>query len=458
MRRRATGTCWGSYRWGRDVRLVRYARRTATTGGSPKDDPLFVRRHKPDYQIVLYMGLLMLLGIVVMYAIGPQRANVLNNAYGADYNATYFFIKQLASVGLALAAFAIMASLPITFLQRFAGKILLGGFVACALLVLLGNVLHVEAVTQCSLGACRWFSVGALGTVQPAELLKFGLLMYGGVFLGVRMRQGEVNSWEKTIIPVGVILLLAIAFIIGFQKDMGTGIAAIAIVVAMVFLAGINRRIGATLLAGLVALGVMLIIIAPHRMERVATFFSGDNHAGAIDKGDNYQVEHAKLAIGTGGVAGVGIGNSVEATGYLPEAINDSVFAIMGETFGFVGLMGVLALFTALLLRLLRIADHLIDPRLKLMVVGVFAWFGTHVVLNIASMTGIFPLTGITLPLLSFGGTSMIFIAGALGLAFQLSRYTAFGSKLKESYETDQSAGSRRRVGRTRYTSRHRSS
>ena len=131
------------------------------------------------------------------------------------------------------------------------------------------------------------------------------------------------------------------------------------------------------------------------------------------------------IAIGTGGFTGVGIGNSVQATGYLPESINDSVFAVMGETFGFVGLVAVVGCFTVLLLRLLRTANYLHDTEESLVVVGVFAWAAAHVVVNIASMTGLIPLTGITLPLLSYGGTSMLFTAAALGLALQLSCYTA---------------------------------
>ncbi len=131
--------------------------------------------------------------------------------------------------------------------------------------------------------------------------------------------------------------------------------------------------------------------------------------------------------------------------------INDSVFAIMGETFGFVGLTVILVLFTALLMRLLKVADHLPDTWMKLVVAGVFGWLGAHVILNVAAMIGVFPLTGITLPLLSFGGTSMIFIAGALGLAFQLSRYTVHGPNNKETY--DENSSSRRGIGRPRYTS-----
>jgi cell division protein FtsW len=124
----------------------------------------------------------------------------------------------------------------------------------------------------------------------------------------------------------------------------------------------------------------------------------------------------------------------------------------MGETFGFVGLVAILAIFTGLLMRLLKISDHLVDVRMKILVAGVFGWLGSHVLLNVGAMIGIFPLTGITLPLLSFGGTSMVFIAAGLGLAFQLSRYTMFSSKLRSNeYEDSQR---RRGIGRARNTGR----
>ncbi len=425
---------------------------------SVKTGVAFVRRHTPDYQIVLYMGLLMLLGMIVMYAIGPQRANVLNNAYGTDYyTGTYFFIKQTASIVLALVAFCAVAVTPYTFLQKHAGKILMAGLGASLLLFIFGNLFHVEAIAQCSLGACRWFNLGPLGSLQPAEFLKLGVLLFCAGFLGMRANQGLINDKSKTLIPLGIVMAVTTVFVIGFQRDMGTGIVIVAILASMLLMAGVTIRTGLSLLILALGVGVLFILIAPHRIDRVTTFFSGDS--GQIDNASNYHIEHAKLAIGSGGWSGVGIGNSVQATGYLPEAINDSVFAIMGETFGFVGLTGILLLFTALLLRLLKVADHLVDMKLKLLVVGVFGWLGAHVILNVAAMIGIFPLTGITLPLLSFGGTSMIFIAAALGLAFQLSRYTAFGSKLKSNtYEEKKNSSSRRGIGRTRDANRRRSS
>jgi len=407
-----------------------------------------LRRHRPDYMILLYMGLLMLLGLVVIYAIGPQRANVLNNAIGSNYSDSYFFIKQGVSLLLALVAFGVMANLPYNFVVKQGMKVLVLGLVACGILYL-GSIAGWSIATQTN-GASRWFDLGILGSLQPAEILKFGLLLYLAAFLGLRAKEGLLNDVKQTLIPVGIIAAISLLFIVVLQKDLGTGIALVSIVLTMLFAAGLSRKIGFSILGLVLVTGVIFIASAPHRVDRVVTYLQGDS--SSTDDAGGYHIQHAKIAIGSGGLTGVGIGNSVQATGYLPEAINDSVFAIMGETFGFIGLVALLAIFIALLLRLLKIMDHLVDIRLKLLVAGVFGWFGAHVILNIAAMIGIFPLTGITLPLLSFGGTSMIFITAALGLVFQLSRYTIHSSRIEET--THENSGSGRRVGRTRYASR----
>jgi cell division protein FtsW len=410
------------------------------------------RRHRPDYHIVLYMGLLMLLGLIIMYAIGPQRANVLNNAYGTDYyTSTYFFIKQSLSLIVALGVFTFMAVVPYTYVQRYAKKILLIGFGACVVLAIAGFI--GLGIAQCSLGACRWFNLGPLGSFQPAEVLKFGIVTFMAGFLSLRMRQGRINDIDKTIIPMSIVVGIALLFIIVIQKDMGTGISLAAILGSMLIVSGMSARVGGLLVVAALVIGLVLVMMAPHRRERIFTFLKGDTSSASTGDGSDYHIKHAKIAIGSGGLFGVGIGNSVQATGYLPEAINDSVFAIMGETFGFVGLTVIIGLFTALLMRLVRATDHLQDPWMRLVVAGVFGWLGAHVILNVASMIGLVPLTGITLPLLSFGGTSMIFIAGALGLAFQLSRYTVHGPINKETNSYEDSS-SRRGLGRTRYASR----
>lgn len=415
---------------------------------------IFKRQHNPDYKIVLYMGLLMLLGLIVMYAIGPQRANVLNNAYGTDfYTSTYFFIKQSVSLLLALAAFVVVAKLPFTFLKANAPIILITALVLCLILAISGWL--QLPIAKCSLGACRWFNLGPLGSMQPAEFLKFGVLLFGAAFLAARASKGLINNLEKTIIPYCLFVGAAAFIVVIIQNDLGTGLSLAAIAGAMLMIAGISAKTGGLLLGAGLLLVAMFIIIAPHRIERMVTFLGTGSDEQSQDAG--YHIKNAKIAIGTGGLTGVGIGNSVQATGYLPEAINDSVFAIMGETFGFIGLVVILFLFSGLLLRLLNMVDRQADLWMRLVAAGVFGWLAAHVFLNVAAMIGVAPLTGITLPLLSFGGTSMIFIAGALGLAFQLSKYTSHGI-IERKEESGESISSRRGIRRTRYASGRRTS
>ena len=419
-------------------------------GWNERSSAAVVRRHRPDYMIALYTGILMLVGLVVIYAIGPQRANVLNNAIGSNYSDSYFFIKQTISLLLAIIAFVGISMIPYKFILKHAAKMLIGGLLACALLFIANKAgLPVAEATN---GASRWFNLGPLGSLQPAELVKFGLLLYLAVFLGSRSKEGRVNDAKATLIPVAVITGIALLFIVVIQKDLGTGIALSAIVVTMLFIAGLNKKVGTGLAIAVLVVGGIFIFTAPHRVERIVTYLRGDNTSTA--DADSYHIQHAKIAIGSGGFTGVGIGNSVQATGYLPEAINDSVFAVLGETFGFIGLIALMAVFVALLLRILKVLDHLVDIRLKLLEAGVFGWFGAHVILNIAAMLGLVPLTGITLPLLSFGGTSMIFITAAIGLVFQLSRYTVHASRITTSGDTHEDSRSGRRIGRTRYASR----
>ena len=426
-------------------------RRRGVSVSATTDGGEVVRKHRPDYLILLFTGLLMMIGLITMYAIGPSRANVLNNAYGAAYSDTYFFFKQFVSVTIALAAFAFFTWVPYKIIRSYAIYGLYAGFALCVLLFIVGNVLNISALVPETLGAYRWFNLGPLGSFQPSELLKFGILLFGAGFLGMRARQGLINDKDRTLVPLGLLMGAAAVIIILFQKDLGTGISLTAVVLSMLVVSHMKTDIILKIIAALAVGGLIMIAAAPHRMERVATFMQGD----AITEdssGDAYHIKQARIAIGTGGLFGLGIGNSIQATGYLPEAINDSVFAILGETFGFVGLLAIMALFVALLFRLLRTIDKLQDMRMRLIVAGVFGWIAAHVIMNIAAMTGLAPLTGITLPLLSYGGTSMMFIGGALGLVFQLSRYTSHGVIIKEQDNED--SRSRRGVGRTRYASR----
>ena len=385
-----------------------------------------------------------------MYAMGPQRANVMNYAYGTNYSDTYFFGKQLTSVAIAVVAFSVFYFVPYKWFTGERSKyVIWAGFLSCVLLFLLGSLLHLSLAKETN-GAYRWFYLGGLGSFQPSELLKYGVLLFLAGFLGRRASQGKINDVHETLVPVGVISALSLLMIVVLQKDLGTGVSLIAIVLSMIIVSGVDWKIIGKILGVVAFCGLVLIFTSPHRIERVMTFIQGDSHKTASGQEDkNYHIQQARIAIGSGGILGLGIGKSVQATGYLPEAINDSIFAVMGETFGFVGLMAILALFTALLLSILHVAARLPDTTLRLIVAGIFGWIASHVVLNIAAMTGLIPLTGIPLPLLSYGGTSMLFIAAALGLVFQISKYTSH--KVLEEGEGGQDLSGRRRLRRTRY-------
>ena len=387
-----------------------------------------------------------------MYALGPQRANVMNYAYGTNYSDTYFFGKQLTSVIIAVVAFSVFYFVPYKWFTGERSKyVLWAGFLSCVLLFLLGSLLHLSLAKETN-GAYRWFYLGGLGSFQPSELLKYGILLFLAGFLGRRASQGKINDFHETLVPIGVISALSLLMIVVLQKDLGTGVSLIAIVLSMIIVSGVDWKIIGKILGVVAFCGLVLIFTSPHRIERVMTFIQGDSHKTASSQEDkNYHIQQARIAIGSGGLLGLGIGKSVQATGYLPEAINDSIFAVMGETFGFVGLMAILALFTALLLSILHVAARLPDTTLRLIVAGIFGWIASHVVLNIAAMTGLMPLTGIPLPLLSYGGTSMLFIAAALGLVFQISKYTSH--KVLEEGEGGQDLSGRRRLRRTRYAS-----
>ncbi len=407
-----------------------------------------VRRHRPDYQIVLFIGLLMLIGVMILFAISPYQIHRINSE-GGSLDQSHYMLKQISYLGIGVAAFASGAIIPIPFWKRYGAKLLLIGLGLCLLLAILGAV-HAEPPALCFNGACRWYDFG-FTSFQPAEFLKFALLVYIASYLGRRITQKRVNEVADTLIPIGVVVGAAAVFVIGLQKDMGTGITMLGIVLAMLIVAGVSRRL--LLLSGAVVggVGILFTIFSPHRIARIMTFF---NTSAATDA-SSYHIEMAKLAIGSGGLLGRGLGGGVQAFGYLPEALNDSIFAVLGETFGFIGLLVIIGIFAALLRRLIIMTDYLHDPIMRMLAAGVFGWLTTHVVVNIGAMTGIFPLTGVTLPFLSFGGTSLLFMMLALGVAYQVSRYTSHSQTIERNndYEAPGSGG---RVRRTRHASSRR--
>ena len=404
------------------------------------------RKHRSDLVILFATLGLMALGLIVIYAIGPMRANVLNNAYGANYDPNYFFLGQLRSVGLALIAFFVAFKwIPAEYIKKIAKPLMIVALALSALLWILS--MTGSSLVKCELGECRWFNIGN-ASFQPAELLKLALVIYLADFFA--RKKESIGDFKEFWLPLVIVCGLSLFLVVVAQGDLGTGIALIAIILGMLLASGVPLSQYLLVLTIIVVGAVGAVAFSGHRMERVDAWLT--TLTGGESTDSTYHVENAMLAIGVGGFAGKGIGNSVQATGYLPESINDSVFAIMGETFGFLGLSVVIAIFGAMLLRMLKVADHTSDSENRLIVIGVFSWTLAQVAVNIMAMTSLAPVTGITLPLLSYGGTSMIFIAFALGLVMQFSCYTS--REVIKNEDTNSGRG----LGGSYHSSRRRSS
>ena len=402
-----------------------------------------VRKHKSDLAILFAVIALLAIGSVIIYAIGPMRANVLNSAYGMDYSSDYFFMHHLFSVILSLVVFFVTFKfVPREKISAFAKWFLIAALAASALLWLLSKA--GSSIAVCELGACRWLKVAGV-SFQPAELLKISLVIYLANFIQRKKEEGKIGTKDFWL-PIGVILALSLLFVVVLQSDLGTGLAIMAIILGILLVSGVPLKQYLTVIGVILAGGVAVVLMTPYRLERVMTFMSGGTDESS------YHVDNAMVAIGTGGLFGVGVGNSVQATGYLPESINDSVFAVMGETFGLVGLVVVIGVFAVILLRTLKVAEGTEDLEGRLIAIGVFAWIATHVVVNIMAMTGLIPVTGVTLPLMSYGGTSMVFISFGLGLVMQLSCYTS-----REAKKQNENISSGRGLGRAHHSSRSRS-
>lgn len=405
-----------------------------------------MRKHKSDLVILFSTLGLMALGLIVIYAIGPMRANVLNSTYGSNYGPNDFFFGQLRSVTLSLVAFFLAFKvIPYNFIKKYAKTIIIIALIMSGLLWILA--LTGSSFAKCELGECRWYNLGPI-SFQPAEFLKLALTIYLADFLTRKKEAGEIGKWKEFWLPLLIVCGASLFLVVIAQGDLGTGVALIAIIFGMLLVSGVSIKQYLIMLILVVVIAVGAIATSSHRMQRIHAWI--DTISGAEVTDSTYHIENAMLAIGTGGFLGVGIGNSVQATGYLPESINDSVFAIMGETFGFVGLFLIIAVFGAMLLRTLNVAGHTEPTDNRLYIVGVFSWVLSQVSVNIMAMTGLVPVTGVTLPLLSYGGTSMIFISFALGLVLQLSCYTS------REVITNENISSRRGVGGAHHSSRRR--
>jgi cell division protein FtsW len=388
------------------------------TGGflrqpAAKPDEMQVRRHRPDYVLMLLTIVLLAIGITVIYAISPALAvekNVSQN---------YFVTRQAIAVALGLVMFIAAAKVPLrTWRQLYPTLLICAG-----LATLVALALPVSA----DYPAHRWIRFGGF-SFQSVELLKLALIVWFADFLARRIREGNLSDPKKAFQPIIIVVVLVGLVVAGVQSDLGSTGVIVAIMGAMAFVAGLPMK-RLMMVAAIILIGLVLAVSAiPYRRARLVTFLHPEQNCLTT----SWQECQALIAVGSGGTIGLGLGRSVQAYGYLPEAENDAIFAIYAEKFGFVGATILLALFVAFFARLRRIIDRAPDNFSRLVVVGVLVWLAVQAFVNIGAMVGLLPLKGITLPLISYGGSSVLLTLAALGLVFQISRYTKFSVETNE--------------------------
>ncbi len=412
-----------------------HERSRSSSSGLSSGSAAVSRKHRPDYSLLIISLLLSAVGLVVVYAISPGLA--ATKGVGTNY----FVIKQSIAISLGLAAFAVFSIVPFRTLRK-AQYILLGlAAISCVAVLIVGEEIN---------GASRWIQIGGL-SFQVAEIIKFALIIWLAAFLTERMRSGEMGNNLKTLRPLLIVMAVIGVVVAKVQSDLGSTGVMIAIIVVMAFAAGLPMK-RLALIGAIVAVGTLLAIsTSSYRRDRVATFLNPQSDCQA----SGYQSCQALIAVGSGGVFGLGLGNGVQAYGYLPEAANDSIFAILAEKFGFLGVSIVLGLYLLLFSRFKRIIERTADPFARLFVIGVLAWLSTQAIINIGAMIGLLPLKGITLPFISYGGTSILFVMAALGVVFHISRFTTFepirNVKMNKKEPDYDNRPLRRRVGRPYY-------
>lgn len=360
--------------------------------------------HEPDYSFIIILILVVLVGLIFLTSASAVVG--LKN-----FGSSIFFLKHQLLNGLlpGLILFFFFSFLDYRHLKKIALPLLI---VSIVLLLLV----FVPQVSYSSGGAKRWIT--ALGlTFQPSELTKLALIIYLAALFDRQKK--KIKTWTGGLLPV-VIVFLVIAAIILMQKDLGTLIVMFIVVLGVYYLAG-SRWFHWAIIFGVTAvLFLIMVITVPYRFNRFLTFFYP--HLDPL--GIGYQINQSLIAIGSGGLLGLGLGHSRQKYFYLPEAYGDSIFAVIAEEIGFFSVILVLSLFFSVFLRGLRIAKRAPDFFGQLLVSGISIWFLTQLVINVGSMLHLFPLTGVPLPLVSYGGSAMMMFLAAFGIVVNISRQT----------------------------------
>lgn len=360
-----------------------------------------------DYTLLFVVVFLVLFGLVMIYSTSSYEAV-------ADHgDSTYFLKKQLFATVLGIGVLAVTTWIDYHYWERFA---MIGLVVSIVLVFLVLTPMGIEAN-----GARRWIRIGPL-SLQPAEVVKIEIILFCAVLIN-KMQKRAIRTWKGMLTVLGLPVIFAV-LLWKITDNLSSAIIVGGIAVVMLFVADSDYLKYIVLFLAVAAVAALIIFIAVNsdggsfRLTRIRTWLNPESDPD--DTG--FQTLQALYAIGSGGIFGKGLGASMQKLGFLPEAQNDMIFSIICEELGLFGALAVILLFVLLIWRCMIIANHATDLFGAMLVVGVMAHFAIQVILNIAVVTNSMPNTGISLPFISYGGTSIMFLLAEIGLVLNVSR------------------------------------
>ena len=353
---------------------------------------------------------LLLLGIIVISLFGLLM--IYSSSYvWAEYKFSdpYKFIK---TQGLFLIAGYILMYLvlnfPYTKYLKFANVI----FIGCIILLILVLIPGIGSIRN---GSRSWFGIGGFG-IQPSEFAKLGMIIFTSKYLA--FNEKVLKNIKKGVLPILGVLLLVFGLIM-LQPDFGTGVIIVISIIGLLFVSGVSIGFFAKL-GFLGLLGVVgLIIVAPYRVKRIVSFLN----PWSDPLGSGFQIIQSLYAIGPGGLLGLGFGNSIQKHFYLPEPQTDFIFAIISEEFGFMGVLIVTSLFLLIIWRGFHIAIQCENKFGKYLAFGITFQLAFQCLLNLMVVVGLIPVTGVTLPFLSYGGSSLLITIFSMSILLNISKY-----------------------------------
>jgi len=362
------------------------------------------RLHKPDYTLLIIVGVIVVYGLVML----SSASSVISFEKFGDSN--YFLKHQLLyGIGVGVIAFLITSKLDYHIWQRLAFPLL-------AVNVLLLLAVFIPGLGYQYGGASRWIQLGPT-LLQPTEILKLTFILYLSTLFSKNI--AGIKDVAYGLIPF-LVILGVIIFLIMIQPDMGTMTIIALTGLIIFFVAGAPLKHLAWLILGATGLFLLLVKIAPYRAARLTVFLNP-----ALDpQGIGYHINQALLAIGSGGIFGLGLGHSRQKYLYLPEVTGDSIFAIIAEELGLIFSMALVLLFLTLMYRGYKISKTTPDLFGKLVATGITSWLVCQAFINIAAMVTLIPLTGIPLPFVSYGSSALVASLAAVGILINISKQT----------------------------------